>query len=203
MNWVLGIFLKFSWQHWEVMAPISRRGVELQIMKLISQGVKTHMGSNRQIFTPPATQARDKHRTVAHYGLDNLVLRSLFWKKHNLHYFDSANESNCETSAYVNIWTSHSSLQHLISTNALFGVTCSGRHHRYQEESCLVISSYTSQQEATRAGTAITSLWSLQMKKSQTLCWMLTQFLRFTPQRQFLLPCYSRLVRLLLVSPAA
>lgn len=144
MNWVLDIFLKFSWQHWEVMAPISTIGVELQIMKLTSQWVKTHMGSDRQIFTPPATQARNKCRTVAHYGLDNLVLRSLFWKKQNLYYFESANESNYETSAYLIIWTFHSSLQYLISTNALPGVTCSGRHHQYKE-SYLIISSYTSQ----------------------------------------------------------
>lgn len=102
------------------------------------------MGSNRQVFTPPATQTRDKCRTVAHYGSDNLVLRSLFWKKHNFYYFDSANESNYWTSGYLTTWTS-SSWQYLISTTALFGVPCSGRHHQYQEESYLTISSYTSQ----------------------------------------------------------
>lgn len=36
------------------------------------------MGFKRQFFTPPATQARDKRRTVACYGLDNLALRSSF-----------------------------------------------------------------------------------------------------------------------------
>lgn len=79
-NWVLSISLKFSWQHWEVTAPISRRGLKLQDMKLISQ-FKTHKGPHRQIFTPPATQAGDKCRTVTHYFWDNSVSNRLFWEK--------------------------------------------------------------------------------------------------------------------------
>lgn len=204
MNCMLGIFLKFSWQHWEIMTPISRKGVELQITKLISQRVKTHVGPNRQILTPPATQARDKCGTVARYGSDNLVLRTFFWKKHNWHYFDSASESNCETSPYLRSWIFHSSLQYFVSSDVLFSVTCSGRYHQYQrEETSPIISSYTSQYEATRAETAITPLWHLQMKRYQTLCWMLTPFLQFTPWRQLLLPCYRRLVRLPPITPAA
>lgn len=144
MNWVLGIFLKFSWQHWLWHQYLEDEWNYKPWSSFLS--VKTHMGSNRQVFTPPATPTRDKHRTVARYGLENVVLRSLFWKKHKLYYFDSANESNYETSAYLSTWTFHSSLQYLISTNALFGVTCSGRHHLHQlEETYLIISSYTSQ----------------------------------------------------------
>lgn len=52
-------------------------------------------------------------------------------------------------------------------------------------------------QEATRPGTAIASLCSPQASTSQTSCWMLTQFLPFTPQGQFLLPCSSSLVGLI------
>lgn len=39
-NWALSISPKFSWWHWEVMAPISRRGLKLQDKKLISQSLK-------------------------------------------------------------------------------------------------------------------------------------------------------------------
>lgn len=60
-SWALRQFLKFSWQHWEVTAPVSRSGEKLHIMKLISQ-----YGIQQVTFTAPATQAkrRELHITA-------------------------------------------------------------------------------------------------------------------------------------------
>lgn len=138
------------------------------------------MGFNRQIFTPLAIRERHTHRTVAHCGLENVVLKSLSWKKHNIYSFESANENNYVWNKGIFKYLDFPfCLWHLISTNTLFGVTCSGRQHRYQaEESHVIISSSSSQEEATRAGTTISSFWSLWVKRAPTSCWMLPYYSR-------------------------